>query len=418
MSRQDGSDRLVSGPDVDDSGAVVLHVDLDAFFASASLLDKPELRGLPVVIGHDGTRSVVTAATYEARRFGVFSAMPMARAKQLCPQAIIIDGDFPLYRRLSDQVMAILRDVSPEVEQLGIDEAFVFIAGARRLLGRPYDIAQGIRRRIHDETGLVASIGAASNRFLAKLASMRAKPDGLLIVPDAEAISFLHPQPVSALWGVGPATEAKLSRYGIRTVADLAHTPAESLTKWFGTTGTRLHALAWGRDERAAAAQQEREKSIGQEHTFHTSITEPATLRSELVRLSQNVGQRLRRAELKAKTVSIRVRYDDFTTITRSKTLGGATDTTRVIADTASDLLSALGPQPPIRLLGVQVSGLAEPGGSFSLFDDADFDEDAEWSRAERAVDALQERFGKDAVLPASALRLDRKRADFGRGDS
>ncbi|SJM58824.1 DNA polymerase IV [Agrococcus casei] len=420
MSKQDGTDRLVSTPDVDDRGATVLHVDLDAFFASASLLDKPHLRELPVVIGHDTTRSVVTAATYEARRYGVHSAMPMARAKQLCPQAVIIDGDFDLYRRLSKQVMGVLHDVSPEVEQLGIDEAFVFVAGAAKLLGRPFDIATGIRRRVHDETGLVASIGASSNRFIAKLASMRAKPDGLLVIPPSEITRFLHPQPISAMWGVGPATEKKLSRYGLRTVQDIAETPLERLQQWIGSAGgARLHELAWGRDERSGVAEREREKSIGHDHTFRDSVTDPVGLRSELARLAGGVGKRLRAAGLAGRTVTIRVRYDDFTTLSRSKTLPRATDVTRQITETAWALLDAMGPQPPVRLLGVQASSLGEPGdGGDTLFDDEDFTEDPGWSAAERAVDRLQERFGSDAVRPASALRLGRKREDFGRGDS
>lgn len=420
MSKQDGKDRLVSTADVDDADATVLHVDLDAFFASASLLDKPHLRGLPVVIGHDSTRSVVTAATYEARRFGVHSAMPMTRAKQLCPNAIIIDGDFALYKRLSKQVMGILHDVSPEVEQLGIDEAFVFVAGAKRLLGRPFDIATDIRRRVHEETGLVASIGASSNRFIAKLASMRAKPDGLLVIPPAEITAFLHPQPISAMWGVGPAMEKKLSKYGLRTVRDLAETPRERLQQWVGAAyGAKLHDLAWGKDERDDAVLREREKSIGHDHTFMQSITDPARLRSELARLAAGVGQRLRAAELGGRTITIKVRYDDFSTITRSKTLPRATDVTRQITETAWSLLDALGPQPPIRLLGVQASLLEEPGtGQDTLFDDEEFTDDAGWSAAERAVDQLQARFGSDAVRPASALGLSRKREDFGRGDS
>ena len=420
MSKQDGTDRLVSTREVDDSEATVFHVDLDAFFASASLLDKPHLRGLPVVIGHDTNRSVVTAATYEARKFGVHSAMPMARAKQLCPNAIIIDGDFALYKRLSKQVMEILSDVSPDVEQLGIDEAFVFVAGAIRLLGRPFDIATSIRERVRAETGLVASIGASSNRFIAKLASMRSKPDGLLIIPPGDIIAFLHPQPVSAIWGVGPAMTKKLERYGLRTVRDLAQTPPERLQQWVGAAnGARLHDLAWGRDQRSDEAVREREKSIGHDHTFLHSVTDAAQLRSELARLAAGVGKRLRAAGLAGRTVTIRVRYDDFTTISRSKTLSRATDVTRLITETAWGLLDALGPQPPIRLLGVQASSLEVPGsGGATLFDDTPFDDDAAWSAAERTMDQLQERFGSDAVRPASSLRLSRKREDFGRGDS
>lgn len=414
MSKQDGSDRLVSGPGVDDSTATILHVDLDAFFASASLLSRPELMGLPVVIGHDSTRSVVTAATYEARRYGVHSAMPMARALRLCPNAVILEPDFGLYQRLSAQVMGILDDVSPDVERLGIDEAFVGIAGLRRLAGGANRIGPALRARIRAETGLVASVGAAGTKYVAKLASSRAKPDGMLVVPDDAVIGFLHPQPVSALWGVGPAQQERLARYGLHTVGDVATTPPERLAAWFGpATGAHLAALAWGRDTRTVQerAVQERghEQSFGHNHTFHRDVTDRDEQQSEILRLATGVGRRLRDAGVQARTITLTVRFHDFRTITRSRTLPEPTDVTRVIVETAWSLLDALGEIPPVRLLGVRASGVQDVADLGLLWDDS-----ATWGSAERAMDAVHDRFGAAAVAPASMLRRERKRADTG----
>lgn len=414
MSKQDGSDRLVSGPDVDDSTATILHVDLDAFFASASLLSRPDLVGLPVVIGHDSSRSVVTAATYEARRYGVHSAMPMARALRLCPTAVILEPDFRLYSTLSKQVMAILDDVSPEVERLGIDEAFVGIAGVRRLSGGANRIGPAIRGRVRAETGLVASIGAASTKYVAKLASSRAKPDGLLVVPDDRVIEFLHPQPVSALWGVGPKQQERLARYGLHTVGDVARTSQERLSAWFGeATGAHLHALAWARDPRSVVEReaQERghEQSFGHNHTFFRDVTDRGELQSELLRLATGVGRRLRDKGVQGRTITLTVRFHDFRTITRSRTLTEPTDVTRVIVETAWSLLDALGEIPPVRLLGVRASSVQDASDHGLLWDDS-----ATWGSAERAMDAVHDRFGAAAVAPASMLRRERKRDDTG----
>lgn len=414
MSRQDGSDRLVSGPEVDDTSATILHVDLDAFFASASLLARPDLVGKPVVIGHDSSRSVVTAATYEARRYGVFSAMPMARALRLCPHAIVLEPDFALYREKSRHVMAILDDVSPEVERLGIDEAFVGIAGLRRLAGGANRIGPALRRRIRAETGLVASIGASSTKFIAKLASGRAKPDGMLVVPADDVLAFLHPQPVSALWGVGPKQQERLARYGLGTVGDVAATSVERLQAWFGeATGAHLAALAMGRDPRAVADREqhagEHERSFGHNHTFFRDVTERDELRSELLRLATGVGRRLREAGVEGRTVTITVRFHDFRTITRSRTLPEPTAVTRVIVETAWALLDALGPLPPVRLIGVRASSVQDAADRGLLWDDS-----AEWGSAERAMDAVHDRFGASAVTPASMLRRERKRDDTG----
>jgi len=409
VSKQDGSNRLVSGPEVDDSTATILHVDLDAFFASASLLARPDLVGRPVVIGHDSSRSVVTAATYEARKYGVHSAMPMARALRLCPSAVILEPDFSLYSRLSKQVMAILDDTSPEVERLGIDEAFVGIGGLRRISGGANRIGAGLRARIRRETGLVASVGAASTKYVAKLASSRAKPDGLLVVPADGVIGFLHPQPVSALWGVGPKQQERLARYGLHTIADVAHTSEERLSAWFGeATGRHLAALAWGRDPRAVE-EREHEKSFGHNHTFSRDITDRSEQQGEILRLATGVGRRLRDAGVQARTITLTVRFHDFRTITRSRTLAEATDVTRVIVETAWSLLEQLGEMPPVRLLGVRASAVQDAADHGLLWDDSET-----WGSAERAMDAVHDRFGAATVVSASMLRRERKRDDAG----
>ncbi|WP_072313508.1 DNA polymerase IV [Agrococcus sp. Marseille-P2731] len=409
MSKQDGSNRLVSGPEVDDSTATILHVDLDAFFASASLLARPDLIGRPVVIGHDSSRSVVTAATYEARKYGVHSAMPMSRALRLCPNAVILEPDFSLYSRLSKQVMAILDDTSPEVERLGIDEAFVGIGGLRRLSGGANRIGAELRARIRRETGLVASVGAASTKYVAKLASSRAKPDGLLVVPADAVIDFLHPQPVSALWGVGPKQQERLARYGLHTIADVAHTSQERLSAWFGeATGRHLAALAWGRDPRTVE-EREHEKSFGHSHTFSRDITDRSEQEGELLRLATGVGRRLRDAGVQARTVTLTVRFHDFRTITRSRTLPEATDVTRVIVEAAWSMLEQLGEMPPVRLLGVRASAVQDASDHGLLWDDTET-----WGSAERAMDAVHDRFGAATVVPASMLRRERKRDDTG----
>jgi DNA polymerase-4 len=251
MSKQDGSNRLTTGTDVDDSTATILHIDMDAFFASVELLDHPELVHLPVVIGHRSGRSVVTAANYVARKYGVNSAMPMSIALRRCPEAIVLEPHMGRYSAVSKQVMGIFFDMTPMVEPLSIDEAFLDVAGARRLHGSPAEIARKIRARVYAETGLTCSVGAASTKFVAKLASSRAKPDGLLVIPHEQTISFLHPLPVSALWGVGATTEQALLAIGLRHVRDIAHATRETLERAVGVAGAqKLHDLSWGRDPR------------------------------------------------------------------------------------------------------------------------------------------------------------------------
>ncbi|WP_439688483.1 DNA polymerase IV [Curtobacterium sp. SP.BCp] len=414
MSKQDGRNRLVSDVPVDDVTATVLHVDMDAFFASVELLDRPDLVGLPVIVGHDSDRSVVTAATYEARRYGVNSAMPMAVAKRRCPNAVIVEPHFEKYREQSAAVMSVFDRFTPRVERLGIDEAFLDVAGALRLYGTPWQIGAAIRRAVFEQTGLHCSVGAASTKFVAKLASSRAKPDGLLVVPAAETVAFLHPQPVSALWGVGGKTQETLERRGIRTVGDLATTPLPSLVAALGPTGgQRLHDLSWGRDPRTVESGVG-EKSIGHEVTFGRDLTERDDVARELLRLADKVAVRLRRADVQARTVALKVRYTDFTTLTRSRTLAEPTDVAKRIHREAVELYDVLHrPGNRIRLIGVRGENLVPAAASNALWDD-----DAPWRETETTVDAVAARFGAGVLRPASLVRnAPEQRAPHARQD-
>ncbi len=401
MGRQDGSARQVSAASVDSSTATILHVDLDAFFASVELLDRPDLVDEPVVVAHDSARSVVTAANYPARKFGVRSAIPLARALQLCPGAIVLEPHFEKYRHYSHQVMAIFDDMTPIVERLGIDEAFLDVAGARGVIGSPADVGALIRSRVRAETGLACSVGAAATKFVAKLASGRAKPDGLLVIPKAETLAFLHPLTVGALWGVGAVTEKALLGRGLHTIGDIAGTPVGVLRRIVGEAGAaKLHDLANGIDPRRVTRDTV-DKSVGHEVTFEVDVSDSAVLRRELLRQATLVGRRLRASGVEGRTVVLKLRYADFTTITRSRTLAEPTDVGRRIAEEVRSIYEAVGAHPPVRLIGVRMEQLAEKGtGAKGLWDD-----DEDWRGAERAIDDVGERFGRDLVRPASLLR-------------
>jgi len=411
VGRADGSQRQVSAADVDDSEASILHVDMDAFFASVELLERPDARGKPAIVGHAGGRGVVTSATYEARRYGVRSAMPMSQALRLCPNAIILPPHYERYTEYSRRVMDIFHEVTPLVEPLSIDEAFLDVSGARRLLGSPRRIAELIRSRVQEETGLTCSVGVAATKFMAKLASGRAKPDGLLVIPRAETLSFLRPLPVGALWGVGASTQASLERMGLLTVADLADAPLHVLQKAVGdASGRRLHDLANGRDARRVVTES-REKSIGHENTFGTDVADADILRRELLRLSGRVGERLRTHAMVARTVAIKVRFSDFRTITRSRTLAEPTNVGRRLFEEAWDVFEALGldvRQTPIRLIGVRAEQLLDAGGDALAL----WDPDEEWRETERTLDAVSARFGRGMIGPASLVRRSRDADD------
>ena len=393
----------------DDTGCPILHIDMDAFFASVSLLDRPDLVGTPVIVGGGGSRGVVLSATYEARAYGVHAAMPMTRARRLCPRATVLAPDHRRYSAVSAAVFEIFRSVTPLVEPLSLDEAFLDVGGARRRLGSPARIGQLLRDRVVDEQGITCSVGVASTKFVAKLASARCKPDGLLVVPRDGVVEFLHPLPVGALWGVGERTEETLTRFGLHTVGDLANTSVGTLRRALGpAAGTSLHALAWGRDERRVVAA-EPDRSVGAEETFARDVDDPATVRRELLRLSERTAARLRAAQLSGRTVVLKVRFADFTTITRSRTLPETTDVARDVYSTACALYDALHlDRARIRLVGVRVEGVvAAEGQPHQLLLG---ERPSGWREAEQAVDRAADRFGSGAVRPATLV--DSTRAD------
>ena len=408
MSRSQQLDRPgpPSGPPGDDAGCTVLHIDMDAFYASVELISRPELKGTPVIVG-GGSRSVVLSATYEARRFGVHSAMPMTRARRLCPQATVVEPSHGRYSRVSAGVMEIFRSVTPLVEPLSLDEAFLDVAGAVRRLGRPREIGQLIRDRVADEQGITCSVGVATTKFVAKLASTRSKPDGMLVVPASGVVAFLHPLPVGALWGVGEKTEKELTRLGLHTVGDIAHTPRNTLVRALGpAAGSHLHALSWGRDERRVVAH-EPDKSIGAEETFSRDVDDPDVVRRELLRLAERTAARLRTAGLAGRTVSVKIRFADFTTITRARTLPEPTDVAAVLYATARQLYEALGlDRARLRLVGIRVEGLVESElAPHQLL----LGERAQGRReVEQAADRAARRFGDGTVRPASLVDPDR----------
>ncbi|MCW2944843.1 MAG: DNA-directed polymerase [Actinoallomurus sp.] len=394
------------GPPGDDMGCTVLHVDMDAFFVSVELLEHPDLRGRPVVVGGAGPRGVVAAASYEARAYGVHSAMPMSRARRLCPQAVVLPPRHDRYAAVSAGVMEIFRSVTPLVEPLALDEAFLDVAGALRRLGRPARIGRMIREQVFEQLGITCSVGIASTKFVAKLASTRCKPDGLLVVPADGINGFLHPLPVAALWGVGERTEQILKRLGLHTVGDLAGTPVSTLRRELGeAAGVHLHNLAWGRDERPVVAGSP-EKSIGAEETFDHDIGDPEIIRRELLRLSDRVGARLRGSDQAGRTVAIKLRRADFTTITRARTLREPTDLAREIYATACALYEASGLEHvPLRLVGVRVENLVPAGtASWQL---ALGEPETGWREAEQAMDLAARRFGTGAVRPAALVRVE-----------
>lgn len=379
----------------------IIHVDMDAFYASVEQRDKPELRGKPVVVGAaPGGRGVVSAASYEARQFGVRSAMPSIQAQRLCPQAIFVPVDMPRYLQASRAVMAILGGYTPLLEQISVDEAFLDVTGSRRLFGSPEQIGRQIKQRIASELSLVASVGIAANKFIAKVASDHGKPDGFVIVPAGEERRFLDPMPVSRLWGVGKATEERLRQLGIRTIRQLAAYPEEVLQRQFGELGGHLHRLANGIDDRPVETGRDA-KSVSAEHTYQQDTREQDTIERTLLALAEDVGARLRSQELRGRTVQLKLRFDDFHTITRRRTLPGPTDANDTIYKTVCALLAEVPLEGRlVRLLGVGVSGFDRPAQA-SLFAD---EEVQEHSALDDAVDALRKRYGSDTIRRGKLL--------------
>jgi DNA polymerase-4 len=389
----------VSPDDADDTGAGILHVDMDAFYAAVEVLDDPALAGKPIIVGAPEGRSVVSSASYEARRFGVRSAMPVSQALRLCPTAIVVRPHFDRYIETSRAVMGIFHEITPLVEPLSIDEAFLDVRGARRLWGSPGVIARMLRARVRDETGLICSIGAAATKHVAKMASTVSKPDGLLIIPAAGTMDFLTPRSVRALWGVGPKSAEALESRGIRTIGDVLSAPRPMLDRALGASmGARVWQLARGEDAREIETERV-EKSIGHEETFEDDIDDDAVLAAELRRLADRVGARLRAHGAEAATVAIKVRFADFRTVSRSVTLPEPTAVGQRIGDAARDLLAALERPLPVRLIGVRAENLRGAALLETLWDD-----DAEWRRVEEAMDDASTRFGRGVVTRAALL--------------
>jgi DNA polymerase-4 len=406
----------------------VLHVDMDCFFAAVETLDNPELKGRPVIVGGTGKRGVVASASYEARASGVRSAMPMAEARRRCPGAAFVAGRHGRYGEVSARLHAVMREVTPKIEPISLDEAWLDVSGCHRLFGPSEQIASLVRRRVAEELSLGCSVGVARSKMIAKLASREAKPrpsprgplpgPGVVVVHADEELAFLHPRPVRDLWGVGPKMADQLARYGIQTIGDLAALGSEALQRMVGTTvGRQLHLLSWSRDERAvepAGAP----KSIGHEETFATDRHDQAELHPEVVRLSDSVAARLRSAGLTGRTVNVKLRFADFSTIVRSHSLGGPLLTSIEIARVATALIESVDVGCGIRLVGVSVSSL-EPlesasGRQLSLLDPLELAaaprdgrrRPGEPARAEveAAVDAIRKRYGAHAVGPATAI--------------
>lgn len=397
----------------------ILHVDLDAFFAAVEVLDDPSLAGRPVIVGGTGSRGVVAACTYEARVHGVASAMATARARRLCPHAVFLAGRYQRYQEVSARFLELLGRCSPVVEPVSMDEAFLDASGGVRLFGPGPRLARLIRRTVTEELGLAASVGVAPTKMLAKMASEAAKPKvaagrlaagkGVVVVEPGGELAFLHPHPIRALWGVGPATARRLEALGVTTVGDLSRVPLQALVGAVGqAAGRHLHDLARGLDPRPVVASRPA-RSIGHERTFSRDLVDRATLDVELQRLADAVAQRMRAGGLEARTVTVKIRFGDFRTISRSVTPPEPVAERTALARSASRLLAAVEVSPGVRLLGVSVRNLVPVGGDQAPGDQMSLavgpsEQDREWEPVARAVDLVRSRFGDAAVASASML--------------
>lgn len=384
----------------------ILHVDMDSFFVEVERLARPDLLGKPVAVGGPGPRGVIASASYEARAFGVHSAQPTATARRLCDELIVIPPDHGRYSDVSALVFAIFREFSPLVEGLSLDEAFLDVSGLKLHYESSVAVGAAVRASIRSQLGLPASVGVASVKFVAKLASEAAKPDGLCHIPVDDQMQFLRRLPAAAMWGVGPATLAALARLGVETVGDIAALPLSSLTAAVGpAAGRHLHDLAHGRDPRQVEPDLAA-KSISVEETYDNDLESPDVVESALLAHANRLSSRLRRSGLKARTVTLKVRYADFTTLTRSHTVPAALDGSRQLFRIALELVRALGEDsPPVRLLGLGGAAL-EPADTPTQLD---IDSEIEWERVEDAVAGVRKRFGDEAVRPARLLD-ERKR--------
>ena len=386
---------------------MILHVDMDAFYASVEERERPELVGQPVIVG--GTpegRGVVAAANYVARKFGVHSAMPAVTAKRLCPRGVFLRPRMEYYAEVSDQIRAIFERYTPLVEPLSLDEAFLDVTGSQQLFGSAETIGRAIKEEIRQRLRLVASVGVAPNKFLAKIASDLEKPDGFVVVRPGGVQEFLDPLPVGRLWGVGKVTGSVLDKLGIRTIHQLRQVPADVLRQHFGSSGEHLGELSRGIDQRPVVPEQEA-KSISHETTFAKSLEDPGILRAWLLELSEQVGCRMRRHGRKGRTVHLKVRFDDFHTITRAQTLAQPTNVTQEIWQTVAELFAERLParRLHVRLLGVGISGFDQRGlVQLGLFPETEHERQ---TRLDEVADQIKEKFGHDSLQRALGLLYD-----------
>ena len=378
--------------------ATILHVDMDAFYASVEERDNPKLKGKAVVVGA-GKRGVVSAANYEARKFGIRAAMPVYKAKALAPHAVFLTPDIAKYSEVSKHVMQIFNDVTPYVEPISLDEAFLDVTGARKLLGTGKQIADLIRKRVEKEQGITCSVGIAHNKFIAKIASGHCKPNGVLEIDPAKMLDFLHPLAASEIWGVGPKTNEQLAKLGLITIADIANTPRSTLIKILGQAGgSSLYELAWGRDYRDVITEHI-EKSISASETFDFDIDQQEEILKEYLRLTEKSAERMREKGLAANTISIKVRFSDFKTISRSKTFDLPINSTQEIFEVVKNLYLALGLERVlIRLVGVSLDSLVE---NDDLQQMVLGQRESGWAQADRAIDRIKQRFGRTSLRPA-----------------
>jgi DNA polymerase-4 len=383
----------------------ILHLDMDAFFPSVESLDDPSLKGKPVIVGGPRERGVVSSASYEARVFGVHSALPMATALRRCPQGVFLPVRMSRYQEISREVFEIFRRFTALVETLSIDEAFLDVSGSERLFGSPEEIARKIKKAVFSQIGITVSAGVAPTKFVAKIASDIRKPDGLTVVPEGGVEAFLYPLPIEKLWGVGETTQKKLSGLGVRTIGDLSRVPREVLEKRFGKHGAHLYLLSHGIDDREVKAGREI-KSVGHEDTYPEDIVDPEALRRELLSLAIRVSRRLRDKGLEGRTVTLKVKYSDFVQVTRSRTLEKRTDDGAEIFRRACRLLEKTDAgRRPVRLLGISLSNLENPAGCRQpgLFEQAA--ESQKQKRLNRTLDRIHGRFGEGSVLPGTLLK-------------
>lgn len=381
--------------------ATILHVDMDAFFASVAERDNPELKGKAVVIGM-GARGVVSAANYEARKFGIHSAMPVGRARRLAPHAIFLPVDMARYQEVSEHVMEIFHSFTPWVEPISLDEAFLDVTGSQKLLGTGREIAVAIRKKVEEQEGITCSVGIAPSKFIAKLASANCKPNGMLEITTDRILTFLHPLPIQAMWGVGPKTAEVLERLGLRTIEDIAKLPRATLIRALGeANGASLYELAWGRDYRDVTPE-EPDRSISAAETFAQDLDNPEEILTEFLRLTERATARLRDRDLFAKTISIKVRFADFSTINRSKTLPLPIDSTHDVYEVVKGLYQALRiERARLRLVGVSLENLSEGAPHQMMLGEREVG----WRQAEGAMDQARARFGKGSVRPARLIK-------------